>query len=589
MKKAVTAMLLLLTGAAYVFLSDSGSRKPPLHSFGPTCGNIYTYRNEKNLYRLSSKSTLRMFAYDRSRPVTAVVEGVLNVRFVQHERNGTLTLMQLSELNISIGDPSLETALKHVYTQPFAVRLSSDGRILDYYFKGNDKDAAGLQQIIGRLQIVLKKGSGYTVDEKTVEGTAHALYQRSAGRPCALHKRRRGFDEGKQNHRTSIISSRIDAEIDGSWLVSLTSEEMVEVTVSDRKISEGRILTSLRKISRPPDEGLEIWRFNGDIGLLINRYRKDGDESYLEKTAMQSKKRYIEKHAITLDTLLLGLKDNDPNQLIRIADYLILYPERTKALLPVIGNADSMTAAALIDVLARAGTPQAQSALREIAGKGTFDQNRHVQAMIALGNLSRPTGETVDFLWKASSERETPEEKELSDTAILSAGRLAEVMDDGDAIREKLKDGYAGAGDDRSKRTALLLGMQNAGAENFEPEIFDALDDSDPHVGSAAVKALEGRNSRTVRERLLPLFDSPYPEVRRQLIRTLLTIDTDDLLMSKARENALHESDSGIRYDLIRYLLKYTGRYPGNIETLKTLRQKERNRDNRLLLIRNGF
>lgn len=109
-------------------------------------------------------------------------------------------------------------------------------------------------------------------------------------------------------------------------------------------------------------------------------------------------------------------------------------------------------------------------------------------------------------------------------------------------------------------------------------------------VKSAAVKALRSQNRDEVREKLLPLFNTHEDLlVRRKVIQTLLTIDTNDQLMSKARENILKDDDHRVRNSLIMYLLKYKEQYPENINTLKQLRKIERDRDNQILLIKNGF
>lgn len=583
------SLLFLFAGTVYLLLyPDIENPQPSIQE----CNTSFAYDIDKqNIYMLSSKNMTRLFAYEQSRMLNTKMDGILNVRFVQHEGNTTIALMQLSELSLHIGDHSLEEALKQVYSQLFITRLAPDGHILDFYFRGDDKDSAGLAQLVSQFQIVLGKAANYVAEETTYEGKVRATYSKEQENPCFVRKQRHGFDtHSKKKHRMNIIRSDINASVDKEWIRSFTSLELIEVTSGKRKMAESRNVTSLHKTTRAGDGSLPIWRFDGDIDQLIAHFQNDDTESYLAKAETEAQKQYVEKNVISLDTLLLSLKDNEPRQLLKIAKYLTLYPEHAKDLFSVIKNASEETAAALINVLALAGTPQAQAVLRDIIQDEDFGQRQHIQAIIALGNMTEPTKETVDFLWKTYDTREDSEQRDCSNTAVLSAGRLAKKTTYGDEIRNKLNEAYENTQEDGPKKRMILLSMQNAGAGHFLSEIFEALDDSDPHVRSAAVKALSAQNTEEVRSHLLPLFktDEAY-DVRYQMVKTLLTIDTNDPLMSKARENILQDDDSRVRYGLIRYLLKYKDRYPENIDTLKELRKKERDRDNQILLIKNGF
>ncbi|OQX58880.1 MAG: hypothetical protein B5M52_04535 [Helicobacteraceae bacterium 4484_230] len=589
-KKGIIITVLLLLIAAALFFIFSFSKK--LSGVSLQCGGSYSYRIEqKRTYAFSSRNKMRFFAQNHSRTINTVMSGILNVRFFRHEQNATIALMQFSDLSIKLGDPSLENTLKHVYTQLFIVQLSPDGHITNYYFKGNNKDSAGLEQLISEFQIVVNNMPKYVEEETTPEGIVRAEYERNGANTCLIKKRRHGFvKKNRKAHKMSIIRSDINASIDRDWIKTFQSHETIEVISNKQKIAKYLKHTTLQSVNRPIDNSLQIWLFDGDINQLVARFQNDTEESYIKKASKEAKKIYIEKNRITLDSLLLGIKGIDPTQMLKVVEYLTLYPGEAQKLLPVIKNADSDIAATLIHVLQRTGTPQAQAVLRVIVQDSGFGQNNHIRAIIALGGVSKPTGDTIDFLWETHNNRETVEDEQLSDTALLNIGRFGQDSFYADKIREKLIETYRDVPDDSSERRTVLLSMQNADAKNFEAEIFDALNSSNPSVKSAAVKALARQNRDIVRDNLTPLFStSEAASVRLQLVKTLLTIDTNDLIMSKARTNILNDEDDRVRHRLIMYLLKYKERYPENIDTLKELRKTERDRDNQILLIKNGF
>jgi hypothetical protein len=589
-KKNINITVLFLLIGAALFFVFSFSEKPSGTSL--QCNGSYSYGVEqKRIYTFASKNKMRFFAQKHSRSVNTAMSGILNVRFFQHEQNTTIALMQFSDLSIKFGDPSMEDALRYVYTQLFIVQLSPDGRITNYYFKGNNKDSAGLEQLVSEFQIVVNNTPKYVVEETTLEGIVRAEYERSNTNTCLIKKRRHGFAKKNMKlHKANIIRSDINASIDRDWIKTFRSHETIEVRSNKQKIAKYIKDTTLQSVDGPIDNSLQIWLFDGDIDQLIARFQNDTEESYIKKVSKEDKKKYLENNMITLDSLLLGIKGIDPIQTLKIVEYLTLYPDKAQELLPVIKNADSDMAATLIYVLQRTSTSQAQAVLRVIAQDSGFGQNNHIRAIIALGGVSKPTSDTIDFLWKIYNSRETVQDEQLSDTALLSIGRFGQNSFYADKIREKLIETYRDIPGDSSERRTVLLSMQNADAKNFEAEIFDTLSSNNPSVRSTAVKALAGQNRDIVRDNLVALFNtSEAIDVRLQLVKTLLTIDTNDMIMSKARANILNDEDDRVRHELITYLLKYKERYPENVDTLKELRKTERDRDNQILLINNGF
>jgi len=583
-------LLLLMTGAALYLINDVEKEPIPLQT---ECIDSYTFSDKKNhVYVFTSSTDIKLSMFGNSRNIHTVMSGLLNVKFFQKkDNNTTIALMQLSELLLKLGNPALEKTLKHIYTRPFITVFTPEGRMTESFFQGNDSDFIGLKQFIELFQIILKNQTKYVLNESVYEGNVTGVYRREGNKRCLVFKKRKGiFNSKSKTHTIHILSSDINASIDKDWLTSFHLSETMEVYSGKQQVSFIRSNISMEKNNQMIDKDLEIWQYHDNIDQLLVKYKTDNANSYLKKEAQKAKKKWINQNNITLGSLLLGLKGNDPLQMAKIVDFLTLYPDQLKKMFAVIKNSEEDLAAYLINILQSCGIPQAQAVLRDIAASEEFSSLNKLRAVIAMGGLQHPTRETIDFLWDIYDKREDKEQKRFSDIALLSIGRAGPKSDNKEEIQHRLKEVYIESSDDSIKQRVVLLSMQNAGAKNFELEIFDALNSTRNNVKSAAIEALSFQNSDEVRGELLPLFKTDEVlKVRRKTIKTLLTIDTDDNLIQQARKNLFEDDDATVRKGIILYLLKYRSSYPENIEILRNFRKVEHDKNNQILLIKNGF
>ncbi len=550
----------------------------------------YTYPLEQhNVYDFSTRNQLRFDVADSTKDTATSIDGRLNVRFIRRNRNGTaLAILQFSHLTLHLEDPAVEQVLKHIYSRPFITVFTPEGRILHSYFKGRDSDSAGIEELLDAIQIVLRNQPRYRILEQTRDGNVSASYLRIANR---VRKRREGYYQSDRRKSDKvIIRSEINATVDCDWIETLHLREKVAIYTDKKKVIESRYVVSLKKSDVSADPTLEVWRFNGDIDYLVEQFRHDENISYLEEYSQKAAKRYIEKEGISLGSLLMSVRPDDPNSLARLAGYLKLYPKTADQLLPVIKDAGNELAAALISVLQRAGTPQAQQSLQTIADSDDYTEINRVRALISLGGIDHPTAQSVVFLQETSGRRETAQQRTFSNVALLSLGRIAPKQKDSSTIRRILIDTFNESVGDPSEQKTVLLSMKNAGAEQFVSEIAEALESPDYEVKAAAIKASEHMNTPEIRTKLLSMFNTEEDLlVRRRLAKALLTMEPDGALIKKAGVNALRDRDPVVRNTLIKYLYRYKKRYPENVQILKQLRRSEKDAANQRLLIEKGF
>jgi hypothetical protein len=590
MKKAFTlAILLSLLGiGVYLLTQHTGDDQ---RKSAPQGDYLLSEKLER-AYRLESESLIDINAHKQHQVQRISFQAVLNFKVVKRTEERATALLQLSNIRFDSHIPTLNEAMTQLYQKIFIIDLAPDGRIVGRYFKGNDEDYSGLSQLIDMLQCILKPSDVYSLDENISEGIVKANYERLPESPSTIHKHNTDFLFFKEpNYTKNILLSDITYILDKEWLHEVKGKEKSLVTINTENTAVSLNTLKLIQDNRLIDKTLEIWQFQGDIDNLRQRYNKDNDTvSFFKILENKAKRESIKQKGDTIDTLLAGFDPEDPKAFEELADFLRLYPEAAQKLYQAIKNADDKEASALINALEVAGTPPAQHVLTQIAADEGFGHMNQLRAVIALGGIDTPTDESIDFLWQVYHSRETSNQQDLSNTAILSLGIAGPKSSKKLDTLQQIKDEFAQADNDKSKKKVLLLTMQNADAENFESEIFEALNDNSPNVRSAAVKALRGMHSQKALERLLQLFTVDEElSVRRRVIQTLLHLNTTEALMQRARENLFKESDNLVRKGIILYLIKYKDTYPENIKTLTEFRTIEKDARNQRLLIENGF
>ncbi len=586
MRKFSTFILpLLLLVAGYVVWYDA----PSDHKKMVTMVTKFQLDKEKTLaYKVHSSTQLEIFMQGASRQQKAIFDAVLNVRIVKKTDTAATALMQLSSIAFDTGIATLDKALTHLYASPFIVEIATDGTILSRDFNGTYEDYQGLSQLLDMFQCRLKNSTDYTQEEQVTDGTLTAHYRRTMQQ---ITKEVTHFQTAASaGYTKKMLRAITHFKIDTQWLLSAKMDEKSEIYMGRTKNATSHIVASIQRSDDLIDPTLMIWQFNGSINKLKERYHKKPTQGYFKRLEMKLKKERFAHSGTTIATLLDMFDPNDLHSLEKLVDFLKLYPQKATVLYDAIKQSGDKRAAALINVLELAGTPKAQQVLTQIASSEAFQHMNQLRAIIALGGVEKPTEETIDYLWEKWQQREDMDKLDLSNTSILSLGILGSKSEQSSKIRQHLKEAYSQAMDENAKRRILLLSMQNADARYFKSEIFEALEDQNPNVKGAAVKALRGIDSDEVREHLSTLMITKEEvNVRRRVAKVLQSIPPDRQLIEQARKNLFQESDNLVRRELIRYLWKHRSQFPENITTLQRLRTIERDPENQKLLVRYGF
>jgi len=555
--------------------SSTASELQTSYGFDKQQNRVYSLKSISNVEIYLGESQINRDKFS--------LNATLNFRVIEKKDSKVFTLFQLSNISIKSSNKIINEELKKLYSDIFVVVFSKNGEILDTYFKYKKDDYKGIYQLLSTLQTVLKNSTKYSYMENNYDGVIAVAYSRYKNKINRKRKKYVTINEEFLDYQ--IKNSNIDVIIDEHWIQALEAKENIVVYEDGAKLMSSKNISSIKEDMKLYDGSIKIWQFDGKIQSLIDEYSNKTKLSYFKKIKQKQQKAYFQEKKVDIEFLLSNIKSyNDYKSLKELEDYITLYPDKVGFLYDYIKNSEDKLSAHLINVLENSGTSQAQELLIKIASSNEFKYISHLRSIVALGGVKEPTHESIEYLLHKYEVRENKIDKELSDTAILSLGVLSTKVDNKQELNQYIKDAYHDS-DSISQKRALLLSMQNGDTDKFTDEIYESLEDSNNFIKSAAVKVLSGQNSDEVREKLYELFNETQDrKVRGSVISTLKTIDTDENLMQKARENLFKEQDNLIRKDLIEYLLKYKDSYPTNLETLQEFQPQENDKDNKILL-----
>lgn len=237
--------------------------------------------------------------------------------------------------------------------------------------------------------------------------------------------------------------------------------------------------------------------------------------------------------------------------LVGLVAWLTVHPEDAPQVVAAVAAAqDEGEAEVLIGALGSTAAPAAERALMALAADPALSIERRRRAVVELGLREAPAADVLDTLATTVEARD----EGLRDAAVLATGSVAAGLAELDpAATQRAVDGIVerfDATDDPAQRRALLLALGNAGDDAALPPVMEALDEGDPMLRAAAMRAL-----RSLGEAADPLIAEHLARdedvaVRRAAARTLADRPLDRTL--DALDDAFGpEPDRGVRRAMV--------------------------------------
>ena len=181
----------------------------------------------------------------------------------------------------------------------------------------------------------------------------------------------------------------------------------------------------------------------------------------------------------------------------------------------------------ILDLLASAGTPEAQVVMRRLLALGVARRNSRTFASFVqrLGFMERPDGATLRFLISvyAESKHEAHEVRAACAYALGAGAGRAHVWGLTDAAMrasEVLRHDLLRA-TSASEKCALVTALGNAALESDVPVILRFVEDPESRVRGAAALALKKMHTREARASLLSLLTSNDENVAESALSAL--------------------------------------------------------------------
>jgi len=504
--------------------------------------------------------------------------------------------LQLSAATLDNG-PGSPAQRSNTLEAPYIVLLSFDGRVEELRFSGEttapERDL--LEEVARSLQVVVpaSAGASWQAEEEHATGRYRAAYER---RGAQLSKRKSIYIPATDGRIASTFDSvtvlRSEASIElarhASWIERLELEEEVLAITPDGTELQASTRIALEPIPNPEISTVRLYALSSeDLRRMVIAPEPLRTAPQVEPLVLIARGPEQDRELLALVDALEQLGRSDADLARALRRLLASCPDLAERLPGLLIEHEfcASTSAILIHALERAGHPQAQAALRDIAENNVQDHGDRTRAIISLGSTDSADPESVFALWRTAAQPVDPvpdaAARDLATTAALALGQVAGKLrpEDGAAyevMRANLVQAVHGALS-ATERRAFLKALSNTGDATLAPEITIYLDDQAAGTRSAAAYALgtmEGEPARSALTGRLGVEQSP--RVRARIAASLArhtTATTDSL---DAADRALRrETDERARLELARYLTEHLEQRPQSEAVLRELLAKE--------------
>ena len=219
-----------------------------------------------------------------------------------------------------------------------------------------------------------------------------------------------------------------------------------------------------------------------------------------------------------------GLLPEHNRWLWRATGLLKLHPELARELLPLLlSPATNATGRALVlDLLAGAGTSEAQAVMREALDRPALTQDKAYPLLLQRFSLvAEPDAQSAAFLARVS---EQSRDVHVQRAGAMSLGSVIGKLQDQPAVARshlaRLTAEASGAQDPATKAT-LLRAVGNAGMPESEPMLRGLATEPSPEVRAAVASALRRQPSEAATRTLVTLVQDAHPGVAETAMTSL--------------------------------------------------------------------
>lgn len=523
----VTALSLMLLAATLVALWPSSPPRPP-----DDAARQWPAATEKT-YRLTLRghTALPPLGDGRSGESDVLTTGLLRVRSFAGDDGAprlSLHLTRLDEAAMTLfGEPAMgdRDGLTKALTSGEAVlTLRPEGDVLGIAFTPGSHNLfkSLAQTLAGELQLPVRGGDEWTVLDTTLRGTAVARYVRT---PDGFERTRTAYPKLTAFGRdvTDVtVASQTRFVTGAGGLESLQSWESLTGTQRGARI-ESRLELSLTPVESAPLAAATLPGALEPSTVGEAPVPADWREQMLTQRAAGLTPREM------ADGLTMYGDGASPKTMVdflrKASGLLLLEPELCASVAERASQPETPVRERVysLEVLAAAGSPEAQAAMRDILSSPAVRDDAHRAARFQrLSLLQQPTVETVAFVGQAWREGTPKERLTLAVTLGATAGMSARAGHEAEALPwvAELQQAMR-AGGDVDTRRSLVDALGNAGLEVALPDVLAATASPEAQVRASAVLALRKTPTPAAREAAVHALGDASVAVKSEAVNVL--------------------------------------------------------------------
>jgi hypothetical protein len=558
----------------------------------PVQGNAFRFdypEGRRFTYRLDyqAESALKVGAGEKSKILSGKVDlgGELVLRGLGKRMVG-LSLQKLTRHQIVLLDheafADLAKAQALLTGHEALLELSPHGDVISVSFRPEDPLVFKnlIQTLVGELQILVREGERWTVDERTQRGVASAAYAIAGEDDHALQltKERLGY-----RNLVGVGEIGAEPELTSSFRATLLKAGQLDELTARERLQGNSTVSFELKLKLVDEAAFEVAAAD-----VAGQTQKVAPAELVQDTGVEARMLEDQIDGLTEAVLFdnvrlyaLGAPIKDHNHfLIQAVALLQKYPELCPKLAELFKDPSTNTRgrAFALDLLANAGTPAAQAALRDALGSPAALSDKNYDVLFSRFSLVRqPTPETVQFV--DETYRQAPAERRV--TAAYALGSTAGALHHGGQEAEAAPALARLMADLSAAKTAkeesdLLISLGNAGVVENVPALIVHAASSSADVRQATAMALRKTQTAQAQAALLDFAFDPAPAVQQEAFRVLPRFKLDGVARRQLLDGVLAGRVSMKSYnELVTLLAPYLEQDPGVREVFQFLLRQE--------------
>ncbi len=519
--------------------------------------------------------------------LTQRLEGVLHMRVFESGLDRALVGFQFLPVALDLSgqsNPDVDALL----SLPFLTAFDANGRPESFRFPaGMPTLARGiLEEAVRTFQVVVSEDAAGSWTTSEDHATGRYLAHYSLGRDGVLWKKKTDYvsvrseamaaSPGSASARLHSSSIAIRISPSASWLGSVQIREELSLLAETRAFARSSTQATLERVPLAEPAGLALHAASAPQDLLKRHATAPSPAGQgIQRMDDATVRRELD------GTVGRFGKDGkwDVTLIDRLVDLLRGHPQGIGHLLEILADpgTSDLQATALLHVLELVGTPEAQEALVGVVEDPSHRGPNRTRAIINLGAVAEPTGETIRALWDVADDRGGEDAMERADTAVLALGRIGNTVRTGEAegydeLRDGLRSILGGPRDVREERIAVLA-IGNTYDDELGRETVAHLQSPSELVRGAAAKSLAKTKpveAFEVLKRQLAVEEDPT--VRASIVASLNQIgEADPSSLTLVHGLVSGEPGAAARYEMVRYLGSNLSQFPQARATLQAI------------------